>query len=88
MATSNNRWDTTLAEQLVTFIIQHVLCESQDGGDDAADAQSQHAGTDEQKHPAGVEDQQQALDHDDPHLTDGADHWGNFLDHQQAVMLW
>lgn len=53
-----------------TFVVQHVLGEGQHRGEHAADAQPQHTGTDEEERGAGVEDQQKALDQDDPHLTE------------------
>lgn len=51
-----------------TFVVQNVLCEGQHGGEDAADAQPQHAGTHEEEHPAGVEDHQRELHQYGPHL--------------------
>lgn len=53
----------------MTFVVQDVLSEGQHGGKHAADAQAQHTAGYEQKHMAGVEDQEQELDQDDAHLT-------------------
>lgn len=51
-----------------TFVVQDVLCEGQHGREHGADAQPQHARADEEKHAAGVEDDQQEVHQYGPHL--------------------